>query len=48
LFVSGENSRDFQNDLAARMSGLAQFMSTPGFRQWKDSFNNRLHFAVVD
>src|SRR5258705_13373384 len=47
-FVSGENSksRDFQNDLAPRMSGLAQFMTTPGFRQWKDSINNRLHFAV--
>src|SRR6266478_8868713 len=50
LFFSGENSksRDFQNDLAARMSGLAQFMSTPGIRQWKDSFKNGLHFAVVD
>jgi len=50
LFVLGENStsRDFQNDLAARMSGLAQFMGTPGVRQGKDSFNNRLHFTVVD
>jgi len=33
-YVSGENSKScgFQNDLATRMSGLAQFMSTPGFR----------------
>ena len=49
-YVSGENSksRDFQNDLAARMTAFAQFMSTPGFRQGKDSFNHRLHLAVVD
>src|SRR6266404_6805898 len=49
-FVSGENSRscDFQNNLAVRVSGLAQFMSTPGICQWKDSSNNGLHFAVVD
>ena len=40
--------RRFQNDLAARMAALAQFMSTPGFGQGKDGFNNWLHFAMVD
>jgi hypothetical protein len=49
-FVSGEDSKSygFQNDLAARMAALAQFMSTPGFRQGKDGFYNWLHFAVFD
>src|SRR5712671_1560312 len=47
LFFSGENSksRDFQNDLAARMSGLAQFMSTPDVTQGQDSFYHRPHLA---
>src|SRR5882757_7922513 len=49
LFVSGENSksRDIQNDLAARMSGLAQFMSTPGVSQGQDSFYHRPHLSGV-
>jgi hypothetical protein len=46
--VKNFKSRDFQNDLAARMSGLTQFMSTPGIRQWKDGSNRGLHFSVID
>src|SRR5882672_6973818 len=38
----------FQNDLAARMAAFTQFMSTPGFRQGKDSFNDGLYLAGVD
>src|SRR5258706_2191906 len=49
-YISGENSksRGFQNDLAARMAALTQFMSASGFRQGKDRFNHCLYFPVVD
>src|SRR5258708_40301288 len=49
-YVSGENSksRGFQNDLAAHMTALAQFMSASGFRQGKDRFNHRLYLAGID
>jgi hypothetical protein len=49
-FVLSENSklRDFQNDLAARMTALTQFVSASGFRQGKDRFNHCLYLAGVD
>ena len=46
--VKNSKSCGFQNDLAARMTALTQFMSTPGFRQGKDSFNDGLYLAGVD
>src|SRR2546427_11059512 len=49
-YVSGENSklRDFQNDLAACMTALTQFVSASGFRQGKDRFNHCLYLPGVD
>jgi hypothetical protein len=49
-YVSGENSksRGFQNDLAARMTALTQFVSASGFRQRKDRFNHCLYLPGVD
>src|SRR2546425_8083108 len=46
--VKNSKSCGFQDNLAARMAALAQFMSTPGFRQGKDSFNDGLDIAGVD
>src|SRR5580658_8448952 len=48
--VSGENSksRGFQNNLAARMTAFAQFVSAPGFRQGKYRLNHCLYLAGVD
>src|SRR5258705_11164151 len=46
--VKNSTSCGFQDNLAARMAALAQFMSTPGFRQGKDRFNYYLYLAGVD
>ena len=48
LRVKNSKSCGFQNDLAARMAALNQFMSTPGFRQGQDSFDHGLNLARVD
>ncbi len=46
--VKSSKSCGFQDNLAARVAALAQFMSTPGFSQGQDSFYHRPHLAGVN
>src|SRR5579863_9591576 len=47
-WVKNSKSFGFQNDFAARMAALTQFVSASCFRQGKDRFNHSLYLAGVD